>query len=173
MRKKFLMGAVVIIMMSIGLWYLGTPDKAELKVNSSETGIFVGKVSPAFTLEGLDGQVRSIGKAGRITVINFWATWCPPCREEMPELNKFAQNNKETVDFYAVNLQEPVEKVSDFMAKSNYTLPVLLDKDGEVGKKFKIKSIPTTIIVDKQGVIRYRNSGALTASELESILKGL
>ena len=110
---------------------------------------------------------------GQRLLVNFWATWCPPCREEMPELDKFAAQYSGTVAFYAVNIQEPASKVSEFMQTHNYKMPVLLDHDGTIGKQFRVSAIPTTVIVDKNGIIKYRKPGGVTFAEIENITKGL
>lgn len=140
---------------------------------SAETGIKVGQDLPAFTLNRLDGGSVTVGQSGKITVINFWATWCPPCREEIPDLDAFARQNQEKVDFYAINLQESNVKVSEFMNSNGYTMSVLLDENGVIAEKFKIAAIPTTIIVNKHGMIKYRKSGAMTRNELEGIINSL
>jgi len=98
---------------------------------------------------------------GKVVFINFWATWCPPCREEMPAMEKLHQRLKES-DFVMVgiNLQEPASLVRAFFKKFKLTFVSLLDSDGEVGTKFGIRSIPTTIILDKEGRIMGAAIGA-------------
>jgi cytochrome c biogenesis protein CcmG, thiol:disulfide interchange protein DsbE len=164
-----------LIILMIGLISLGLIGYSFLW-NSSKTitqGINVGDRIPAFTLYEINGNKAAIGKDGKVTVINFWATWCPPCRAEFPELMKFSQANKNIVQFYSVNLQENNDKIVDFLNKEGYSLPVFLDKDGQISKMFRITAIPTTIVVDSDGIIRYRKSGAVTADELELIIKKL
>lgn len=171
MGRKMLVILLGIILAAVGVWYVGlsaTDSKPQQTTDAK-----VGKASPSFTLDSLDGTKVTVGQSGRITVINFWATWCPPCLEEMPELEEFAKKNQQKINFYAVNLKESNEKVSDFMDKHKYTMPVLLDKDGGVAKQFQITAIPTTIIVDKNGLIKHRQSGAMTRNELEGIINSL
>ena len=171
MNKKMLMIAIVIIMVIAG--YLYTVPSSPKMSRSAVTGVKVGQTLAPFALDRLDGTKVSVGQSGKVTVLNFWTTWCPPCRDEMPELEKFAKNNQQKVDFYAINIQESAEKISDFMDKNKFTMPVLLDTDGAVGKKFQITAIPTTIIVNKHGVVKYRKSGGMTMNELESIVNSL
>ena len=149
-------------------------EQAQPPKANAEQGVIVGKQIPTFTLKNLDGKPVEIGVINnKVTVINFWATWCPPCREEMPELNKFAAENSDKVIFVAVNIQEDKRKVGDFMQNNKYTMPVLLDEDGAVAKTFRVSAIPTTVIVDKDGIIKYRKSGTVTRSELETNIRGL
>lgn len=171
MGRKMVVIIIGIILVAAGVWYVGfsaTDPKPQ-----QTTDARAGKASPSFTLDSLDGTKVTVGQPGRITVINFWATWCPPCLEEMPELEEFAKKNQQKINFFAVNLKESNEKVNDFMNKHKYTMPVLLDKDGVVAKQFQITAIPTTIIVDKNGLIKHRQSGAMTKNELEGIINSL
>ena len=91
----------------------------------------------------------------------------------MPELNEFVLQYSDKVTFYAINLSEESKVVNDFMYTNRYSIPVLLDSDGEVGKLFRIQYIPTTIIVDRNGIIKYRKSGPVTKTELEDVVNQL
>lgn len=170
MRKRFLLLAMVMIAAVAASWYLLAP--VPLAAEPS-VGITVGKTAPSFTLNGLDGNPVAVGNSGRITILNFWATWCPPCRQEMPELDMFSKRHPDDLIFYAVNLQEPADAVKGFMEQNQYSMPVLLDSEGQVGAAFVIRAIPTTIILDKNGVIQFRKSGPVTAPELEAVIAEL
>lgn len=85
----------------------------------------------------------------------------------MPELNDYYLKNKEQVVFYAVNLEEASAKVKDFMDNNHYSIPTLMDTHGAIGDLFQVQYIPTTVVVDRNGVIRFRKSGAMTRIELE------
>ncbi|HWR38095.1 MAG TPA: TlpA disulfide reductase family protein [Patescibacteria group bacterium] len=182
MKKNLCFLLVTLLLGAAGLGLAGCSrsgaedsavNKTEPPAVKTETGVTTGKALAVFSLASLNGGKVTVAAAGKPLVINFWATWCPPCREEMPELNRFAAAHKEKVDFWAVNIQEPVSKVSDFMQQNQYTIPVLTDLDGEVAKSFRVTAIPTTVVVDRNGVIRHRKAGAVTASELEAVLKDL
>ena len=171
MRKAFWI--ILIVLAAAGIW-LAVSGRTEKSLPApAGSAIGVGSRLPAFTLTGLKGENVEIGRSGKITVLNFWATWCPPCRAEMPELQGFAEVNASSVDFYAVNIQEQAAKVSSFMEQNQYKLPVLLDTDGKVSAAFRITSIPTTVIADKNGTVKFRKSGGVTASELQEIIKDL
>ena len=106
-------------------------------------------------LTDLNGKsVRFSDFKGKILFVNFWATWCPPCREEMPSMEKLHTRLKQR-DFVmvAVDLMEPASKVEDFFKELKLTFMALLDSNGEVGTLFGIRSIPTTLILDKKGMI--------------------
>ena len=177
MSKKISLIIIGIIVMALGCWYslidTDTINPSPSSSPSTGTGIKVGQTVTPFILESLDGSQVTVGQPGKITVINFWATWCPPCQEEMPELEMFAHNNQQKVEFYAVNMQESKGKISEFMSKNQYTMSVLLDKEGGVGKKFQVTAIPTTIIINKHGMVKFRKAGAMTKNELEGIINSL
>lgn len=175
MRKRFFVIALIVVIAAAFSWYAGSPVavKTEPVAKGPEVGIIVGKQVPVFTLNSLEGVKTTVGKANKVTVINFWATWCPPCRQEMPELNRFWHKYEQSVDFYAVNIEEQPEKVKAFMDKGQYTMPVIMDHKGEVAKTFSINAVPTTVVVDKNGIIRYRKSGTVTLNELEGVINGL
>ncbi len=174
MKQKILMITLGSILAVVSFLYThGVSADWEDALPAADVGVRVGQALPEFSLPSLDGQEVAVRPSGKITVINFWTTWCPPCQEEMPELDAFAQGNQEKVNFYAVNLQESQEKVKTFMDGNGYTMPVLLDEEGDMGKKFQIRTIPTTLIVNKHGVIKFRKSGPMTRGELEGIINSM
>ena len=175
MRKYWIMAIVAIGIFAFGIagYHFTATSPSAAKEKKQEIGASIGDIIPEFTLTGIDGKEVNVGKDKKIAVLNFWATWCPPCRAEFPELVRFSQKNSGSVNFYSINLQEDKSKISVFFNKGGYFLPVLLDQDGQIAKMFRVTAIPTTIIVDAKGVIRYRKSGAVTADELENSIKGL
>ena len=140
---------------------------------AADLGVTVGKSMPQFTLTALDGSVVTVAPSDKVTVVNFWTTWCPPCRSEMPELNEYYLENRDNVAFYTINLRETEQKVANFMQQNQYSLPVLLDLNNEVGGQFRVQYIPTTLVVDKAGIIQFRTSGAMTQAQLKEIVTAL
>ena len=141
---------------------------------AAEIGVNVGNQAPEFQLPDLSGQWIAVNyTTTRATVLNFWATWCPPCRGEMPELNSFAAQHGGEVAFYAVNLRETPDTVGKFFSNQGLSMPVLLDRDGSLGRKFQVNLIPTTLIMDGQGMIVFRKSGQVTQTELEGVIANL
>ncbi len=118
--------------------------------------------APDFTLQNLSGKEVSLSDFhGNIVFLNFWATWCPPCRQEMPSMQRLHETFKDN-DFVmlAVNLQESEATVKDFLKNNPYTFPVLLDSEGAIGGgMFGVSSIPTTYLIDKEGAILARLIG--------------
>ena len=115
------------------------------------------------TKENFEVEVLNSDKP---VVVDFWATWCPPCRAEMPEMEEFYKNNNGQVNFYAINLQESPDKVREFLNANGYTLPVLSDA-GTISRAYRVSAIPTTLIVGRDGVVKFRKSGTMSLSELQ------
>ncbi len=175
MNKRFIIAVLLLAAMAGGFSFAFTAENNQKAnaVSIPETGVTVNKKISHFSLAALDGTKASVGTQATVPIINFWATWCPPCREEMPELNNFVHKYQSSLAFYAVNIQEPKEKVAAFISQHKYEMPVLLDTDGTVARMFRINAIPTTIVVDKMGVIKFRKAGTVTLPELESIIHQL
>ncbi|MCI2098391.1 MAG: TlpA family protein disulfide reductase [Succiniclasticum sp.] len=126
-----------------------------------------------FTKADLQGVARTVRPGdGSVYVLNFWATWCPPCRAEMPEIQEFAASHASDLRFYAVNLQEKREEVQAFLTRNGYAMPILLDEDGSVSDAYRVRAIPTTLILNGKGEVILRREGMTTARELEDALKG-
>jgi len=116
-----------------------------------------------FTLQRLSGGSVSLSSLrGSVVILNFWATWCPPCRTEMPSMEILYQRYKnQGLEMLAVDLREDADTVRRFIQRNGYTFPVLLDLDGRVGGIYGIQSIPTTFIIDRDGMIIGRVVGSI------------
>ncbi|MBA4148909.1 MAG: redoxin domain-containing protein [Verrucomicrobia bacterium] len=121
-----------------------------------------GKVAPDFTLPDLDGKKVSLADMkGQVVVLDFWATWCPPCVKSLPIVAQVYQENKDKqVKVFAVNLREDKQKVEAFLDKQNLDIPVLLDKDGSIAKLYNVEAIPQTVVIGPDGRIQSVSVGA-------------
>ena len=131
--------------------------------------------APDFKLPSLDGQTISLSALrGRLVLLNFWATWCGPCRSEMPflqEIHKDPVWQARNLLILAVNLKESDTNVSKFMADNGLTFNVLLDTRGEAGQLYNITAIPTTYIIGKDGIIKNSRIGAfVNKKQIEQML---
>jgi len=130
-------------------------------------------IAPNFTLPDLSGremELAAVYQRNNLTVVNFWATWCGPCRGEIPEFNRFYQIYKARgVEIVAVNLQEKASLVTDFAEEYRMRFPVLLDVQGEVAKDYYITAIPSTFILDGQGKILLAHRGMMDFEQLEVV----
>jgi thiol-disulfide isomerase/thioredoxin len=114
-----------------------------------------------FSLKDLSGQEQNLSSyAGKLVFLNFWATWCGPCRTEIPSMEElYLELQNQGFVIVALNSQETDEQVADFVENVGMSFPVLLDTDGRVGAAYSIRAIPTTYIIDPQGYILGRMVG--------------
>ena len=127
----------------------------------------VGKSAPDFTLKSLGGKNLKLSEmTGNVVLINFWASWCGPCREEMPLLNAL-HNKYEPLGFtvLGVNVEEDVKGARGFLKNFPVDFPVLLDSNNKVSKQFKIVAMPTTVVVDRDGNMRFLHQGYKSGDE--------
>ncbi len=112
--------------------------------------------APNFTLQTLDGSSVSLSDLkGQVVVLDFWATWCPPCVKSLPQLGQLHQElSGKGVKVFAVNLKEDNEKVNSFLKSKEIQVPVLLDKEGEVAEKYNVRAIPETVVIGKDGHVK-------------------
>lgn len=108
-----------------------------------------------FTLKDLNGAAHSLSDyKGKKIFLNFWATWCPPCRTEMPSMQRvYKQMDKDKYVMLAVNIREGKGKVKSFAGDNGYTFPILLDNDGRIASKYAVRGIPTTYFIDNNGKV--------------------
>ncbi|MGD8309221.1 MAG: TlpA disulfide reductase family protein [Chromatiales bacterium] len=133
--------------------------------------------APPLSLPTLGGGTQRLADpTGRVVLVNFWATWCPPCVEEIPSLNRlYARLADEGLQILAVNVGESPEQVGRFLEDKPTAFPVLLDEDGRALRDWKVYAFPTTFAIDSQGRIRYAVYGAFDwdSDEVVRTLRGL
>ncbi len=138
--------------------------------------------APDFQLQSLDGQSVSLSSLrGSPVMINFWASWCGPCRAEMPFIQAVFEDEEWTQQglvILAINIGESSSTAREFMEDNGLTFTVLLDRDQSVAQNYGVRAIPTTLFIDKNGIIKYREIGAFTSQAeidrrlISSILNG-
>lgn len=134
----------------------------------------IGTEATDFVLEDLTGQkIRLSEIQDQVILINFWASWCGPCVVEMPVLQDRFEKFKTELIVLAVNAGEDTETAKQFVTDNNLNFPVLLDSNGMVQKTYRVRGLPTTFIIDKQGIIRVHHIGGLTELQLDRYLDQL
>ncbi len=173
-NNMMLVAAIILIMGSLGtlLWMGLQMNEEPTTVFSEQAKAQQGGTAENFTLDTLDGGSVSLADyEGEVVVMNFWATWCPPCRAEMPGLNRFYEAHQdEGLTVLAINAQESAETIRPFITANEFTFPVLLDLDGEVAQQYSTRSFPTTFIIDRAGSIQHVQTGEISEQELEAIV---
>ncbi len=163
---------VIILFGFNGTFPLSLP--ASLAGQPDAPSPFVGHPAPEFELTGLSGSpVKLSDYRGKVVLLNFWATWCIPCQQEMPLLQDRASRYPDKLVILGVNDDEPASLVEDFTTGLKITFPILLDPGAKVQATYRVRGYPTSIIIDGSGVIRYVHIGQLSGTMLDTDLKEL
>lgn len=177
--KKYL---AVVVLVGLAIWgFMSVQDNNNsnaASVNQSQelsVGLEVGNLAPDFELQTVDGKTIKLSSLkGKRVILNFWASWCPPCRQEMPDMEQFYKDNKNNeIEILAVNLTETEKSRADvptFMAEYGITFPVVLDEKGSVGQLYRVSSIPASFIIDSKGVIQRKLVGPMTYDSMKSMV---
>ena len=117
--------------------------------------------APEFNLEDQDGNFLKMSDyKGKVVIVNFWATWCPPCRKEMPSMQRAWEIlKKENIEMLAINVGEDGDQIFSFTAEYPVQFPLIMDKDSSVVRQWKVRGLPTTYIVNPAGKIVYQAIG--------------
>jgi peroxiredoxin len=118
--------------------------------------------APDFALPDIDGVIHRLSDhRGQVVIVNFWATWCPPCREEMPSMQRAWQRLKEEgIPILAIDVGEDEDTIFTFTADYPVDFPLLMDRDSSVTQQWPVRGLPTTFVIDPQGRIAYRAIGS-------------
>ncbi len=149
------------------------------QMSHSFTALQPARPAPDFTLPDLDGKpVKLSDYRGRVVLVNFWATWCPPCRREMPSMERLSQRFKgQPFTILAVNQQEDPEQVFVFTGQIDPApdFPILFDRNSTVSKAWDVLGLPASFIVDRQGRVVYRAMGGreFDHPEIEQLIRAL
>lgn len=176
--KKKNMGLVLVLILVVIM--LGTYVKQQIEANKNVStgltgtevelknkvkGLNKGETPPDFTLTTLAGETLTLSDLkGKKVVLNFWATWCPPCKAEMPHMQDYYGDKAKdkNVEIVAVNLfytEKSLDNVENFINSYDITFPIPLDKNDEIGKKYEVLTIPSTYFIDSEGHVQHRVVG--------------
>jgi thiol-disulfide isomerase/thioredoxin len=143
---------------------------ASLAGETSSDAIALGDPAPNFRLTLDDGRSLTLHDlAGRPVLVNFWATWCGPCRLEMPEIVRAANATPDLV-VLAVNVQEELEPIQAFAGDFQMSMPIARDQNGDIRSLYQVRGMPTTFFVNRQGAVQAIWPGVLTPDRLEEFL---
>jgi len=170
--------AVLLIIAGVtALFWMGQ-QTVNSQANTTESDSVAqnqNQTAPDFSLQALDGGSISLNDyAGQVILVNMWATWCPPCKAEMPGINAFYEDYKDDgFVVLAINSQEDAATVQKFISEQGFTFPVLLDGRGAVMNLYQVRGLPTTFIIDRNGQVQFSHSGAITYEQLEKVIQPL
>lgn len=151
---------VGIAAIGLVLWQYGQPA----------IGPFQGERAPDFSVVDLDGQTFHLEAfQGTPVLVNFWATWCLPCLEEMPEIQQVWEEFGDAFHVMAIS-DEPQHVVENYLADFSYTFPIYLDPGREVGQAYLVHAMPTSLFIDERGIIQARHIGQLSRQQLRDYL---
>lgn len=173
-RYEWAVWIIVAALLGGGWIVLSKEEVKEAKTLSLTEAPIVGHLAPDFTLPTTLGETHTLsGYRGQPVVLNFWASWCGPCRVEMPFFERTQMKYNGRVAILGVNQGESVATIRDFGARQNIGYPLLVDEDNDVNLRYTVNSLPTTIFVDGDGVVREVVVGIVTQAVLEDRLESL
>ena len=171
MRRKAVCQMATIVA-AVGLLLGGkAADARELLLEAMGMAKVPPKAAPDFTLPNTDGQQVSLQQyRGKVVFLNFWATWCIPCREEMPALERLHQTyQSQDLAIISIDLKESAEQVKTFFQKHELSFPALLDQNGSVFRDYLVAGMPTTYLIDRDGTLLARGVGGRDWTRAEAL----
>ncbi|HUP27908.1 MAG TPA: TlpA disulfide reductase family protein [Chloroflexia bacterium] len=174
-RTAALGGAVVLLLVVFGaaFWLLGSRTSTA-PTGPRVVGLNVGNIAPDFQLVDVhtNKPVQLAGLRGKPVLVNFWGTWCPPCRAEMPEMQKVYNQYKDQIAMVGVSMgprDEPTG-VKTFVDNAKYNWTFIHDADYNVATRYIVNSVPSSYFIDKDGIIRARYVGAMNSSQMTAFI---
>ena len=174
-----LLSPIVIIPIVLGLVIGGTPGGTDLW--AADVRPEEGHFAPDFALKTLDGNTVRLSeyRGQKVVLINFWATWCPPCRLEMPTMQQiYSEYKAKGFEILAINIEpDAKQEIRDFIRELRLTFPIALDPDMKVSRKYHLIGLPVSILIDRQGIVRAKDVGyhdwtsKASRTRIESLLR--
>lgn len=181
------LAALVILVVGTAIWWAELRPGGAPSLAKDGTGVFAlpdgynttgeppagqpGRAAPNFRLANGDGQLVTLSNyRGKWVLVNFWATWCLPCRDETPDLQEVYERNEDVLVVLGVNQQETVEQMTTFGDAYDVTYPLVLDRSGQVSQAYRVsRNLPVTFLIDPQGVIVEAFWGQVSMDTLERV----
>lgn len=169
--KKWIIIVVIVAMFGWAVYDFVLDDKPKNAEDETagEVGLLKGNIAPDFELETVDGEVVRLSDfRGEKVLLNFWATWCPPCRAEMPDMQQFHEEQEGVI--LAVNLlatEQSPRNVEEFLDEYGITFKVLSDKNSEIATLYNASALPTSYLINTKGEIHNIAIGALNYELME------
>ncbi|MBM4763441.1 redoxin domain-containing protein [Bacillus sp. B15-48] len=173
--KTSLRLAILLFLLLISIVPIQAHGNSSEGVNKNEIElsqtIKAERQAPSFVLPSLNGKEINLEQyRGKKVLINFWATWCPPCKWEMPAMQQLYNEAGKEIEILAINI-DPENNVAQFAKENQLTFPILLDRTGEINEAYSILSIPTTFLVNEKGEIKKKHIGAMTLDQMKEFIE--
>ncbi len=181
-NQNFIILIIAVIVILAAILFIENPFKksketttTKEEAKTSEFGTAINNKAPNIILNDIESKhvLLSDYKGKKHVILNFWATWCPPCKEEMPAFQKLSEQNKDNLVVLGVNLQEDPETIKIFLEEYKITFPILLDPHAEVKKLYNVIAQPVTYFINKDGIIVDKKQGPLTPEEINEKINKL
>ena len=177
MKSRFSWVLILVALTLLGISWIAI-SRDQTGGNAEKAGLteapIAGYLAPKFTLSSTIGEELSLSDyTGRPVVLNFWATWCPPCRAEVPHFQDASVKYNGQAVIIGVDQGELLPVVADFGTSFNVSYPLLLDQDSAVNRKYGVAALPTTVFVDADGVVREVYTGIINNAVLEDRIERL
>ncbi|MBM7647466.1 peroxiredoxin [Bacillus ectoiniformans] len=192
MKKSYVGIAVIVLaiaIVAVNFWKTSEKEEqtesavqdssaTEEVSNAEPAGVQEGKPAPDFELTTLSGdKVKLSDYQGKKVILNFWATWCPPCKAEMPHMQSFYEKNKDQgIEVLAVNLtnaDKGRQNIQEFVSDYGLSFPIPLDEQGSIGAHYQTYTIPTSYIIDTKGVIANKIVGPMDEGMMEDLVNSI
>ncbi|MEH7387169.1 redoxin domain-containing protein, partial [Bacillus sp. JJ1521] len=177
-KAALIVGLTGLIVWTVSSNISFATPKEKVETVEHKIGISVGHMAPDFTLKTISGEEMKLSEfRGKKVILNFWASWCPPCKAEMPHMQEFYVENKEfNAVLLSVNLTTAEKKRSDvakFVDEYELTFPVMLDEQGEIGQIYQAYAIPTSYLIDSKGIIRKKIVGPMDKEMMNGLINSV
>lgn len=167
-KNRLIIRTIVLILLVFAVVFaITTRDKTKV--------LAVGDKAPDFELVDLDGNKHRLSDyRGEGVFLNFWGTWCPPCKEEMPYMENMSKEFEEKgVHILAVNIKQSNFTVETFRDQYGLTFPIVIDKDESVRRAFNVIPLPTTFLINADGIIEEIKTTGMSEEEIRSLMEGV
>jgi len=165
--KKLILTISLFLLIGMGPSLSGNTADGISPLNSDK---IINAKAPDFALKDINGKTVSLSALkGKVVLLNFFATWCPPCKAEIPALNKLQRAlNPRGLEVIAVSTDRSVNDIKSFLEKNRVDFPILFDADRNVAKKYRVFSMPTTFLINRNGIIVEKFYGEYDWTESET-----
>lgn len=171
LRPSLIVGGALLAVVAVAAVWFSLQQPAQAPTSGRPAIAQVGAPAPAINLPIVGGGTSDLAAdRGKVVLVNFWATWCEPCKSEMPGLQQLADElRNQPFRLYSIDLQEDAPQIEDFQKQYGLNLYALMDQDGEATHAYGVRALPSTFLIDQNGVLHLQRLGQLAAGGPETM----